>query len=395
MVISQPVFAFPPIFSGGAGTGVTDGDKGDITVSGSGAAYAVDSGAVAVSELGGAGTGVLTALAIDIGTAGAPVVLDGAGGTPSAITLTNGTGLPVSTGVDGLGANVATALAEDIDSANGLAKTSTVSSTYAPLSNATFTGSHFIPSFAGTALATAPLVPVAGTWYLADNEVAGWDPCTVDGTANYWTVWDGASYKAIIDEDGGLLIGSVDAAAGLLIGSTGVKISSDNDGALTFLGASGGSDEDLTINLDDTADTAVISTSTGVTKIDLSAIGTATTGVSTHGVPTPVIDDPDNFAANFTGANFYGGTFISNVAGTAALPEPAVGMNFTVVLEGAVATIIDPLGTGTADTIYMNGLAATADENITSSTSGAICYFQYRSANAWMATCLNFAEATP
>jgi len=110
---------------------------------------------------------------------------------------------------------------------------------------------------------------------------------------------------------------------------------------------------------------------------------------------TPVIGDPDNFAANFTGANLYGGTFIANAAGTAALPDPAAGMNFTIVLEGANAVVIDPLGTGTADTIVMNGLAAAADENITSSTSGAMCVFQYRAANSWMATCKNFVEATP
>ena len=112
-------------------------------------------------------------------------------------------------------------------------------------------------------------------------------------------------------------------------------------------------------------------------------------------VLTPVIDDADNFDDNFTGANLYGGTFIVNAAGTIVLPEPAVGMNFTIVLEAAAATVIDPLGTGTADTIYMNGLAAAADENITSSTVGAMCVFQYRAANIWMATCKSFVEATP
>lgn len=44
----------------------------------------------------GLGTGVAAALAVNVGSAGAPVVINGVGGTPSSITLTNGTGLPVS-----------------------------------------------------------------------------------------------------------------------------------------------------------------------------------------------------------------------------------------------------------------------------------------------------------
>jgi hypothetical protein len=42
--------------------------------------------------LAGAGTGVLAALAVNIGLAGAPVLFNGAGGTPSSIVLTNASG---------------------------------------------------------------------------------------------------------------------------------------------------------------------------------------------------------------------------------------------------------------------------------------------------------------
>jgi hypothetical protein len=49
----------------------------------------------------GLGTGVATALAVNVGSAGAPVVNGGALGTPSSATLTSATGLPLSTGVTG------------------------------------------------------------------------------------------------------------------------------------------------------------------------------------------------------------------------------------------------------------------------------------------------------
>lgn len=46
--------------------------------------------------LTGVGTGILTALAINVGSAGAPVLFNGAGGTPSSITLTNASGTAAS-----------------------------------------------------------------------------------------------------------------------------------------------------------------------------------------------------------------------------------------------------------------------------------------------------------
>ena len=72
---------------------------------------------VPVTKISGLGTGVATALAVNVGTAGSPVVNGGVLGTPSSGTLTNTTGLPISTGVSGLGTGVATALAVNVGTA--------------------------------------------------------------------------------------------------------------------------------------------------------------------------------------------------------------------------------------------------------------------------------------
>lgn len=59
------------------------------------------------------GTGVATALAANVGSAGAPVLFNGAGGTPSSLTGTNITGVPIATGITGTLANLGTALTDE------------------------------------------------------------------------------------------------------------------------------------------------------------------------------------------------------------------------------------------------------------------------------------------
>lgn len=110
------------------------------------------------------GTGVGTALAINVGSAGAFVTFNGAGGTPSSLTLTSATGLPISTGVSGLGTGVATALAVNIGSAGAFVAFNGALGTPA---SGTLTNCTGLPSagvVTGTSGAAIPLLNGANTF---------------------------------------------------------------------------------------------------------------------------------------------------------------------------------------------------------------------------------------
>jgi hypothetical protein len=134
---------------------------------------------------------VATALAVNVGSAGAPVVNGGALGTPSSGTLTSATGLPIATGVSGLGTGVATALAVNVGSAGAAVVNGGALGTP---SSGTLTSATGLPistgvSGLGTGIATALAVNVGSSGAAVLNGGALGTPssgtlsaCTVDGT---------------------------------------------------------------------------------------------------------------------------------------------------------------------------------------------------------------------
>src|SRR5579859_1882880 len=94
----------------------------DCTVNSTGTVTCLKTNNVAFTALAttAPGTGVATALGVNVGTAGSFVVNGGALGTPSSGTLTNATGLPIA-GVTGWGTGVAAALANPVNAASGFA----------------------------------------------------------------------------------------------------------------------------------------------------------------------------------------------------------------------------------------------------------------------------------
>lgn len=138
--------------------------SGDCTVA-AGVITCVKTNGVAFGALATVtpGTGIATALGVNVGSAGAPVINGGALGTPSSGNLSNATALPISTGVSGLGTGVATALAIAAGTGSGFALQSERASPsnfgLASVDNSTILASSGqLSANVGTSGATIPLL---------------------------------------------------------------------------------------------------------------------------------------------------------------------------------------------------------------------------------------------
>lgn len=124
------------------------------------------------------GTGVLTALGVNVGSAGAFVVNGGALGVPASGTLTSCTGLPVSTGISGFGTGVATLLAGNASGTGGPAGTTSTSLTTPLITSPTIAGAGSVTGGFGitsnnlgtiTTVATTLTVTNGPQQYLTNN----------------------------------------------------------------------------------------------------------------------------------------------------------------------------------------------------------------------------------
>lgn len=120
----------------------------------------------------GLGTGVATALAVNTGTAGAFVVLNGAGGTPSSLTLTNATGLPVAGGGTGVASLTAYAPIFGGTTSTGAVQSGTVGSTGQVL---TSNGAGALPTFQNVASTSSNSMWVGAAQY-----------SPIDAETTYW-----------------------------------------------------------------------------------------------------------------------------------------------------------------------------------------------------------------
>lgn len=136
------------------------------------------------------------------------------------------------------------------------------------------TCSNYTTYTSGQTLTSSSLNSLQSNYTNCINEILNGDIFTGN------MLWYSGSNIAMYSDTGSTLKFSVDGTSGNIttegqinLGTGGVVLNDDGDGALTITGAGNGSDEDLTLNLDDTSNTAVVSSSTGVTSLGMNGIG--------------------------------------------------------------------------------------------------------------------------
>lgn len=311
------------------------------------------------------GTGVATALAINVGNAGAFVTFNGAGGTPSSMVGTNITGTAA-----GLTAGTASAVA-----VGGITGMGTGVATFLT----TPSGANL-----ASALTTALPATKGGTGLTAlGTGVATALGVNANAGGGLIVLADPGADRIVFWDESGNVYNFLTVGTGLDL--TGTTLTATGAGATAVTAASVAAGAGL-LWVSDGADRSAVATDTVAT---INATNVAATSVTLGGAIVGVRPVSKITAANYTigttDANeLYGGVIYVTGAATITIPAVAAGASFTVVTVGAVAVSVDP---NAADLIVLDGTPLSDGDKITNlSTAGDIAVFTYYDATGWFAS---------